>query len=375
MCRFTSPLFRWLLLVGYLLLGAADSTEARSPLWLFKRSKEVAKNSQLLTEDNGPWMIFAASFAGEGAATDARRLAHELRSRYKLSAYLHKKNYDFTQSVAGKGYDMYGNRKRMRYSSGGSFNEIAVLVGDYVSLDDPRLQKHLRLIKYATPNSLSRSGQRNSTTLRFAGLRELQRRIVGDKEKRKRGPMAKAFATPNPILPREMFAPGGLDPFLVKLNKGRKNSLLDCPGKYTVQVASYRGYVVIDQQEIARLEQGKKFKSRLDQAGAKAEKLAALLRKRGAEAYVFHDRHESIVTIGSFAEIGRPLGNGKTDLLPAVAKIMETYAPVRKPMRGQNGVSLTGIQPRALSGYAFDIAPQPIEVPRRSIARDYAFAR
>jgi hypothetical protein len=270
---------------------------------------------------------------------------------------------------------MYGNRKRMRYSSGGTFNEIAVLVGDYVSLDDPQLKKHLRLIKYATPNALSRGGQRGSTTLRFAGLRELQRRIVGNKEKRERGPMGKAFATRNPILPREMFAPGGLDPLLVAMNKGRKYSLLDCPGKYTVRVASYRGHVVIDQKEVAKFEQGKKFKSRLDKAGAKAEQLAALLRKRGAEAYVYHDRHESIVTIGSFAEIGRPMGNGKTDLLPAVAKIMETYAPVRKPLRGQNGVSVAGIQPRALSGYVFDISPQPVEVPRRSIARDYVFSR
>ena len=106
----------------------------------------------------------------------------------------------------------------------------------------------------------------------------------------------------------------------------------------------------------------KKFKCRLDQAGAKAEQLAALLRERGEEAYVFHDRHESMVTIGSFVEIGRPLDNGKTDLLPTVARIMETYGPIRKPVRGQNGVSLSGIQPRARYGYVFDIAPRAANI-------------
>ncbi len=369
----------WLVssLMGFALLLTDDAAYAKSPFSLvrFTRSKDVAKSSHLLTEDNGPWMIFAGSFAGQGAENDARQLVQELRSRYRLAAYLHKKNYDFTQSVEGQGFDKFGSRKRMRYSSWGSFDEVAVLVGDYSSLNDPKLQKHLNVIKYSMPQSLTERGRIKATTLRFAGLRQYLKSLTGDKEQKKKGPLGRAFATKNPILSREMIAPQGLEPLLVNLNKGQKYSLLDCPGKYTVRVASFRGHVVIDQREVSEIEKGKSFKSQLHVAGEKAERLVALLRKHRVEAYVFHDRYESIATVGSFDEIGRQLPDGTIDLLPSVGKIMERYGPARKPVRGRNGVALTGFQPRALGGYVFDVAPQPVLVPRRSIGSDYLSRR
>ena len=110
-------------------------------------------------------------------------------------------------------------------------------------------------------------------------------------------------------------------------------------------------------------------------AGEKAERLTELLRKRGVEAYFYHDRHESIVTVGSFEDIGRQQPNGQIDLHPAVAKVIETYSPAKKSLSGQNGTALMGIQPRALGKYVFDVAPQPVLVPRRSIASDYLSVR
>ena len=41
-------------------------------------------------EENGPWMIMACSFSGDGAEKQAKDLALELRKRYKLEAYTHK---------------------------------------------------------------------------------------------------------------------------------------------------------------------------------------------------------------------------------------------------------------------------------------------
>src|SRR6185369_17563432 len=61
----------------------------------------------------------------------------------------------------------------------------------------------------------------------------------------KRGPMAQAFFTRNPLLPREYFVPKGVDKFVAKMNEGVEHSLLDNPGRQTVQVATFRGNVIL----------------------------------------------------------------------------------------------------------------------------------
>ena len=48
--------------------------------------------------------------------------------------------------------------------------------------------------------------------------------------------------------------------------------------------------------------------------------------------------------------------------------IIETYKPVQR----QVGNGFQGVQPRTENGIPFDIQPEPIEVPRVSIAADYA---
>ena len=168
--------------------------------------------------------------AGEGAEAEARELVEMLNTRLKVKAYLHKKSYDFTNEVEGKGFDRFGNKKRMRFNTEGAFEEFAVLVGDFDQVDDPKLQKQLRIIKFATAGELGlRSDGKNPTTRRYAGLRAIQKKIRGDKEKRSRGPLGNAFATRNPMIPREAVAPGGLDEFIFEWNKRTKNTLLKNP--------------------------------------------------------------------------------------------------------------------------------------------------
>ena len=53
------------------------------------------------------------------------------------------------------------------------------------------------------------------------------------------------------------------------MNKNVTHSLLDCPGKYTVQVAHFTGQVIIDQREIRAIESGKQVESSLTRAAAK----------------------------------------------------------------------------------------------------------
>ena len=121
--------------------------------------------------------------------------------------------------------------------------EVAVLVGNYPAADDSEAQQTLQKIKYATPQCLEvKEGKATHQTL--TGWRMLQRQVyeaIGN-EKKKLGPMGHAFITTNPLLPPEYFAPkNGIDEVVVAMNKDVPYDLLDCPGKYTVQVATFKG--------------------------------------------------------------------------------------------------------------------------------------
>ena len=358
-----------LLLTAAVLMGWPDRAVAVRPWSLvpFKRVEADANKSYELTERNGPWMILAASFAGEGAERDAHQLVLELRKRYKLPAFIHKRNFDFTKSVEGRGLDRYGRPKRMRYAHSNRFDEIAVMVGNYPSVEDGAAQRTLKKIKYAQPKCLQLSvGQRSNQ--RMAVLRAMQKRIQGNKEKKKKGPMGSALLTRNPLPIQKSVATVGLDRFVLKINKNVPHSLLDCPGKYTVKVATFRGNVVIDQQTIQDINKGtRKLNNRLEKAAIQAHKLTKALRRQGVDAYEFHDRHESIVTVGSFQSVGTPRADGKIEINPGIHQIIKSYgAGSTSGGRGQGG-----FQPKTLQNIAFDIAPIPVVVPRRSIAADY----
>ncbi|MCA9262768.1 MAG: hypothetical protein KDA60_02925 [Planctomycetales bacterium] len=325
-----------------------------------------------LSEDNGPWMIYTAAFAGPTAEEEAKQLVLELRTRKRVEAYIHRKRFDFSDSVEGLGYDKYGNIRRMRYLQPESFDELAVLVGNFESPDSDDIKELLQELKNFDPNSIQiENGATKS--LRFAGLRAIQKRLVKDESKKRRGPLGQSFITRNPMLPDELFAPKGVDKLVASMNEGVTHSLLDCPGKFTVRIASFRGTDVIDQRKIRQIEETGQFKSKLHEAADKAHRLTELLRARGEEAYEFHDRHESIVTVGHFDTLGSPRGDGKIEINPAVHSAIQRFSPVQKMLPGSN--TQAGLMPRALGGIPFDIQPLPVEVPRRSIAADYATAR
>lgn len=321
-----------------------------------------------LTEEHGPWLILAANFAGVGADKQAHELVLELRKDFNLPAYVDLKKFDYSETVEGKSIDRYtGLPAKMKNAQGGKVDAYAVLVGDFATAEDPQLQKILEKVKYARPACLDLE-KRESSTQRFAGFRELQRRMNGDAAKRKKGPMGNAFVTRNPHLPEEFFAPGGLDEFVVELNSRVEFSLLNNPGRYTVKVASFAGKNTMNSKEIEELELSGQVTDKLDIAADKAHRLTVALRSRGVDAYEFHDRTESIVAVGSFDSVGEPRVDGKIEIHPTVHKIMQMYGASRRELPG--GGSL-GLQPRTLDGIAFDIQPMPVEVPRRSIAADY----
>jgi len=354
----------WISAVAVCCLAAfAQAASPWARILSFNQVEADPNKSYALGQQNGPWMIMACSFSGEGAEEQAHELVLELRKRYKLEAYTYKVHFEFGET-RGRGLDQYGGPVRMRYRVD-ELDEIAVLVGNYPSPGDPEAQRTLQVIKYARPECLKlQPGERTNQSL--GAWRMAQRKfyeVIGS-EKKEKGPMGHAFITRNPLLPREEYEPGVVDELVLKMNEGVPHSLLDCPGRYTVQVATFKGNVILDQKEIEAVRQGKPLPSKLAEAAMKAHQLTEALRIKGYEAYEFHDRYASIVTVGSFDSVGTRLPDGRIELDPRIYAIMKTFGAEQVTMPGQ----LTPVTTlKTLMGIPFDIQPLPVQVPRRPI--------
>jgi hypothetical protein len=383
-----------------LALGAGVATVAAAPPWLLTTNRIEAdpKQEYRLKEENGPWMIMAASFAGEGAEKQAHELVLELRKRYKLPAFSHKILFklddpngpgapqtpahlasgELDLRVMGPGlspprrqYKQFADHPD-QYKDGG-IQECAVLVGNYPAVEDPDARKDLQQIRYLAPECLSETGRPSYQTL--GTLRHIQEdireKLFHDASGKGKGPMGHAFITTNPLLSSDYYAPKGtIDEFVLRMNKGVTHSLLDCPGRYTVQVAHFTGTVVLNQQQVQQVEAGRThLEDRLSEAAETANKLTEALRMKGYEAYEFHDRYASIVTVGSFNSVGTPLADGRVEIHPKILAIMKACGGVAISAGGQ---ATGGFQQKTLVGIPLDVQPIPVEVPKRSISRELA---
>jgi hypothetical protein len=361
-----------LFVVAFALAGCCCAGIQAAPPWtdlVSIKSVDVDPDkSYTLSENNGPWLIMACSFSGDGAEKQARELVYELRKRYKLPAYVHEKQFDFGD-IKTQRVDRYGAPVKMRYYKNVSkTTEVAVLVGDYPSVDDAEAQKVLKKIQHAAPQCLD--AKKNKETYQsLAAIRAIQA-MLGSPNKEK-GPMAHAFIVTNPLLPKDYYVPSGLDPLVIEMNKNVPHSLLDCPGKYSVQVATFKGHVIIKQDEIEAIEHGEKqFNGDLADAAMKAHQLTEALRMKGYEAYEFHDRNASIVTVGSFDSVGMPRADGKIEINPKIHKIMQVFGAEPVNLSGQLPKDALPMSCKTLAGINFDVQPVPVIVPRRSIGAD-----
>jgi len=269
--------------------------------------------------------------------------------------------------VEGRRIDKFGNSMKMKYQNGEKVNEIAVMVGHFDAVDSPDAQQVLHKLKHSRPECLNLENRRR-TNQSLAAWRMLQRefkRAINSNDELK-GPLGHAFVTTNPLLPNEYFVPKGVDRFVAEMNEGVKHCLLDCPGKYTVQVATFKGESILDQKKIqAELGKGRKTSgSKLAEAADQAHRLTQALRIKGYDAYEFHDRYSSIVTVGSFAGVGTPRQDGRIEINPEVLAVIETFKAAPQAGPGLSGGALA---PQSLDGIPFDIQPIPVEVPRRSV--------
>lgn len=356
--------------------AAPQPARAESPLErlsLFKKLDADPNKTYPLSENHGPWLILCSTFLGEDAETQANELVQELRRDFKIAAYVHKQKWDYSNPIAGRGLDEHGRPKVMKHRNYQEREEIAVLVGDFQSGDDPEAKRTLEKVRYANPacldpNHIVEKKQENSRAL--SGWRAALSKNTS--EGKSRGPMGKAFMVTNPMFPDDYFKPKGIDPLVEKMNENVEYGLLKSGGKYTVKVATFNGSAVSMPKEVAAVESGKKpLQSRLEQAAMQAHLLTIALRQKGYEAYEFHDHASSIVTVGSFASYGSPRQDGKIEINPAIHELMQVFGPNKISGPGAR----SKYEPQSIVGIPLDVQPQPVEVPQRTVSTAFNRAR
>jgi hypothetical protein len=349
---------------------AAEKTGPWQKLLPFKKIEADPEKSYAVSESNGPWMILATVFRGENAEAEARRLVYELRKRYKLEAYSHAKVFDYTHEVRGRGFRPDGTPKVMKHANDDAVKEVAVLVGNFSSVDDDHATEALKKIKSIEPESLMPAGQSTSGQV-FAEFRKALN------SKKKKGPMGNAFVATNPLLPPEYFNSAGVDKLVLEMNKEVPHSLLDCPGKYTLKVATFSGSSLIDQRKIRDVSNGKKMNYSLQEAAEHAHLLTEALRKQGYDAYEFHDRQQSIVTVGSFDMVSVPGPNGQPVANPQIQQRMRTFAAQVGSNPGSPVMEIpkSEIERRKqqfpTAWKLLDLQPTVIQVPKRAVGAAY----
>ncbi len=217
-----------------------------------------------LTRQNGPYMVLVTTFLGPSARANALRLARELRQDYGIDAYI----YEWTGNKATSQL----MPKRLGWFS--RLNQVAVLAGNFQSMDGAA-QRALRRIKRLQPKTLKDQGP---------------------------FPLRGAILVYNPLIPPSLRPKRKQrDELLAKINQGPYN-IIHCKGKYTIQVAVWTGQVLVGPEADKELKPSQK----LYEAASNAEELVRLLRKAGYEAYVYHGRQVSAVTVGSFDRTDDP---------------------------------------------------------------------
>jgi hypothetical protein len=323
------------------------------------------------------------AFGGEHSKADAHDLCIALR-KLNYKAYVHRHRMtELEQPPEGIGFqvkkDVYNSpyevkedhnarlvKKSFNYAQQQETIFHTVFVGDFSSLEDPALKKtldkiHALNIDLEKPDPDSKDAVERLNWFRN-GLNNYLEQQTG--RQKKRGPLGRAFAARNPMLPKIYQEEGVVDDFVAQMND-TKYSLLNNPGKYTVKVGTFVGYDEWNVQKIQdriRNNDMEDAAKRLMKAAENAEKLCNALREKGHEAYVFHDRTESVVTVGAFDRIGDPRDDGKIEIHPGIHRIIKEFEA--KPVKGAAGTG--AVSPRVFAGIPCDAHPIPVKVPRRS---------
>jgi hypothetical protein len=312
----------------------------------------VRGKNYVLTREHGPWMVMVTSFRnvpkdrrteGMTAEEAALELVYELR-KMGIPAYTYAQDA-VVQKI--ETVDRLGREDERIFAA--QRDMISVLAGNWKSIDDKEAQKALAAIKKYHPKFLK--DEKSGAIYRVTPGRK--------------GPLAGAFMTLNPLLSPEEVVKHKPDPDILRFNADAIYPLIACRKKFTVQVATFAGTTAM-QSAAAEFDRHLRDPNAytLNRAGEDASQLVKALREAGVEAYVHHDRYQSIVTIGSFDSPDDPLAE----------QILRKYGPAyREDPQNPGQVRLlpythmvkTGDQPTDIPlVWAFDLQPKVIPVPR-----------
>ncbi|MEO1617677.1 MAG: hypothetical protein AAFV88_17635 [Planctomycetota bacterium] len=338
-----------------------SSAAPPSLLKLFGKSKPIDQaDSYVLSKEDGPWLLLATTFVGQDSQQRAERTAIEIRNKLRLPAFIYREKFDFT----GPASDGTTTGRKARYANPHEYEAYAVLVGEYDSVNHRSIEKDLERLKTAQldvfedPNEIKAEF---NTETPASMIKTFGQKLFQSRKGHGRNPVAAAFVTRNPLLPESFFAQPEVDSFVKQLNEDVDYSLLQADGKFTVVVRTFGacGTIVGAKNE-------EKFKpsiDRLDDFARQTAKMVRALRKDGEEAYQFHDRDRSIVTIGTFDSLGRELPGGGFEYNPEIRRVMNQYSALNRN-HTQRIPGKSGVTANHVAMIPFDVQPTPIAIPK-----------
>lgn len=333
-----------------------------------------------LTEKHGPWMVMVGTFRdiredegrktkGLSANEAANKLVSELRGK-GIPAYTYSQD---TKRGTIDTFDRLGNPDKRVYAA--QRGMVCVLAGNYEKVDDKIAQSTLAHIKRFRPKFMTDPD---------SGA------VVSD-AKGTKGPFSNAFLTINPLRKPEDVVRQKADSITKYLNSGIDNALVSVKHKYTLKVATFTGKSAVPlgnsrfngneaNFEKALLETKARNSAlggdnyNLARAGEDAAQLTYAMRQNSPnspnlaggrfESYVYHDKYQSIVTVGGF--------DSPND--PEIKRIAEVFHAKYSPSEQGGGYELKCVDfslwpngdPKLppIQTWAFDPIPELIEVPR-----------
>ncbi len=338
----------------------------------YAMNKDIEPTPQI-----GPWMICVHSYVTPEAPAWARQMASELRSTYKLPAYVftygleeRRKEYERVKATLDQQREfmrtsnlelMYAPRTKEGNATPILSNDVplayamnllkvkhiqvqcAILVGGYPSEEAAyRALLTMRDLPQPDPDKVK-------LDVKFYGAEDP---MNANSFKFKKGearyinPFKKAFVCRNPSVHEDSKSEQVpiLDiNVLRRLNADEPFSLLQCKKPITLAIKQYQTFTTVqDREEKRGLLENWGLKTRgnsdgVDQAAHDAHGLAEILRENKLECYVLHTKFSSIVCIGGYDGLEDPNLRAMQNTLetrlraPEYARLM--FFPKPMPMK------------------------------------------
>jgi hypothetical protein len=328
-------MFRWL---TTLVITAASTLVllAQDPGQAPKQSAADPAVRYPLTEREGPWLIHLACFRGDDSLDFAHRLAEEIRQKHRMPSFIFSLNEadarrDREQlrrwQLENIGSDKVAeSNEEIKLRTIRIVKEYSVFIGNYPDMERARLAVE-RMRELPPPTSIpafgvhlykepeKQAGGSSSNPYGIfggGGTKSVEGKKMNDSQG---NPYRQAFVVRNPLLKRDREvvvkqnnpAPT-FDPSWKELNEKEKYSIFTCPKNWTLVVAQFKPPEQIEstiRNSVVQMSMNPlpaNLGAGLERAAETARQFAEILRDggRGYDAYVFHTRQFSVVSVGAF---------------------------------------------------------------------------